>query len=256
MSRVWTLCIMDSQKVKGQGHNARITEKGFWRIAASPLHLSWWNFTCSSSTSWVWTLWTLGSKGQRSRSQCKDYWKRILAHNCFPFTPILMKLHMQSPHESSMDPMDFGVKRSKVKVTLQGLLKMVSGTLLLPLYTYLYETSHAVSPWVEYGTYGLWGQKVKGQGHIARITEKGFWCITASPLHLHVSSWNFTCSLPMSQVWTLWTLGSKGQRSRSQCKDYCKRFLAHNCFPYLVHNLESLNWLPRGVFCPVRTAPF
>ena len=38
-----------------------------------------------------------------------------------------MKLHMESPHESSMDPMDFGVKRLKVKVTMQGLLKMVSG---------------------------------------------------------------------------------------------------------------------------------
>ena len=173
---------------------------------------------------------------------------------------------------------------------------------MLPLYTYLHETSHAVSPWVEYGPYGLKGQKVKGQGHNARITENGFLRITASPLHLslwnftcslpmsrvwtlwtlgskvkgqghnaritekgfwritasplHLYSWNFTCSLPMSRVWTLWTLGSKGQRSRSQCKDYWKRFLAHNCFPYLVHNLDSLNWLPRGVFCPVRTAPF
>ena len=168
------------QKVKGQGHNARITKKGFWRITASPLHLSWWNFTCSLPMSWVWTLWNfgvkrsrsrsqckdywkwflahncfpftlplytylyetshcslpmsqvcalwnLGSKGQRSRSQCKDYWKWFLAHNCFPFTPFLMKLHMQSLHESSMDPMEFGVKRSKVKVTMQGLLKKVSG---------------------------------------------------------------------------------------------------------------------------------
>ena len=194
------------QKVKGQGHNARITEKGFLRITASPLHLSLWNFICSLPVSQVCALWNIGSKGQRSRSQCKDYWKWFLAHNCFPFTPILMKLHMQSPHESSINPMDFGVKRSK------------------------------------------------GQGHNARITEKGFLRITASPLHL--SPWNFTCSLPMSQVWTLRTLGSKGQRSRSQCKDYWKRFLAHNCLPYLVHNLESLNWLPRGVFCPVRTAPF
>ena len=178
----------------------------------------------------VYALWNIGSKGQRSRSQCKDYWKWFLAHNCFPFTPILMKLHMQSPHESSINPMDFGVKRSKVKVTMQGLLKKVSCTLLLPLYTYLDETSHAVSPWVVYKPYGLWGQKVKGQGHNARITEKGFLCITASPLHL--SSWNFTCSLPMSRVWTLRTLGSKGQRSRSQCKDYWKWFLAHNCFPF------------------------
>ena len=159
-----------------------MTENGFLRITASPLHLSSWNFTCSLPISRVWTLWTLGSKGQRSRSQCKDYQKRILAHNCFPFTPILMKLHMQSPHELSMDPMDFGVKR------------------------------------------------FKGQGHNARITENGFLRITASPLHL--SWWNFTCSLPMSQVSALWNLGSKGQRSRSQCKDYWKWFLAHNCFPF------------------------
>ena len=67
-----------------------------------------------------------------------------------------MKLHMQSPHELSMDPMDFGVKRSKVKVTMQGLLKMVSCAYkLLPLYTYVYETSHAVSPWVKYVPYEI-----------------------------------------------------------------------------------------------------
>ena len=61
----------------------------------------------------VWTPWTLGSKGQRSRSQCKDYWKWFFAHNCFPFTPIFMKLHMQSPHESSMCAMKFRVQRSR-----------------------------------------------------------------------------------------------------------------------------------------------
>ena len=49
------------------------------------------------------------------------------AHNCFPFTPIIMKLHMQTPHESRMCPIDFEVKRSKVKVTMHKLLKMVSG---------------------------------------------------------------------------------------------------------------------------------
>ena len=49
------------------------------------------------------------------------------AHNCFPFTSIIMKLHMQTPHESRMCPIDFEVKRSKVKVTMHKLLKMVSG---------------------------------------------------------------------------------------------------------------------------------
>ena len=46
---------------------------------------------------------------------------------CFPFTPIIMKLHMQTPHELRMCPIDFEVKRSKVKVTMHKLLKMVSG---------------------------------------------------------------------------------------------------------------------------------
>ena len=100
-------------EVKGQGQNARITENGFWRITASSLHRSSWNFTCSLPMSRVWALWTFGSKGQRSRSQCKDYCKWFQAHNCFPFTPILMTLHMQSPYESSMGPMDFGVKKVK-----------------------------------------------------------------------------------------------------------------------------------------------
>ena len=35
------------------------------------------------------------------------------AHNCFPFTPIIMKLHMQTPHESRMCPIDFEVQRSR-----------------------------------------------------------------------------------------------------------------------------------------------
>ena len=44
-------------------------------------------------------------------------------HNCFPFTPIIMKLHMQTLHEARMCPIDFEVKRSKVKVKMHKLLK-------------------------------------------------------------------------------------------------------------------------------------
>ena len=40
------------------------------------------------------------------------------AHNYFLFTPIIMKLHMQTPHESRMCPVDFEVKRSKVSLCL------------------------------------------------------------------------------------------------------------------------------------------
>ena len=50
---------------------------------------------------------------QRSRSQCINYWKWFPAHNCFPFTPIIMKIHMQTPHEARMCPIDFEVQRSR-----------------------------------------------------------------------------------------------------------------------------------------------
>ena len=64
-----------------------------------------------------WAMFTLGSKGQRSRSHI-DYKKWLMSHNSFPFTPIIMKLHTKTPNELRMCPIDFGVKRSKVKVTM------------------------------------------------------------------------------------------------------------------------------------------
>ena len=48
-----------------------------------------------------------GSKGSRSRSQFIDYWKWLMSHNCFPFTPIIVKLHTKNPLE------DVGVQRSR-----------------------------------------------------------------------------------------------------------------------------------------------
>ena len=57
---------------------------------------------------------------------------------------------MQSPHESSMGPMDFGwgqkVKGQGHNTRIARLGKMVSNAQLLPFYTYLHETSNAVSP--------------------------------------------------------------------------------------------------------------
>ena len=94
------------------------------RITASPLHQSSWNFTGTLPLSQGWALSASGSKGQRSRSQCIDYWKWLMLHNCFPFTPIIMEFNTKTPHESRMCPRDVGVKMSKVKVTMQWLLKM------------------------------------------------------------------------------------------------------------------------------------
>ena len=52
------------------------------------------------------------SKGQRSRSQCIDYWKWFLVHNCFPFIFAFIKLYTQIPSESRICPNDIGIKSS------------------------------------------------------------------------------------------------------------------------------------------------
>ena len=55
-------------------------------------------------------LWMSESKCQRLRSQCSDYWKWFFAHNCFPFTSAIIKLHAQIPCESRICLTDIGVK--------------------------------------------------------------------------------------------------------------------------------------------------
>ena len=98
--------------------------------------------------------------------------------------------------------------------------------------------------------------------------------IIAFPLHL--SSWNYTGTLPMSQGWALLTsgvpYGCRGQKVKVTMQ-WLLFFMAHNCFPFTsaiiklhaqipcesricltdigVKNVESLNWLPRGVFVPL-----
>ena len=104
--------------VKGQSHNALITENGLCRIISFPLHLSSWNFIHRLPMSGGCVLWVLGSKGQRQGLNLSNYCKWFMLHNFFPFTPIIMKLHTKTPLEVRMCPKDFGVKRSKVKVTM------------------------------------------------------------------------------------------------------------------------------------------
>ena len=67
----------------------------------------------------------LRSKGQRSRSWRMVIWKWFPDENWLCNQPMIMKLHTLTPHESRMCPIDFGVKRSTVKVMAHGYLKMV-----------------------------------------------------------------------------------------------------------------------------------
>ena len=59
---------------------------------------------------------------------------------------MIMQLHALTHHESRMCPIDFEVKRSKVKVMAHGYLKMVSGRELTLYSTNDHETSYTYSP--------------------------------------------------------------------------------------------------------------
>ena len=126
MSQGCALLILGS-KVKGQGHGLSMFENGFRTITDYVIHLWSWNFIHLLPMSQGCALLILGSKGQRSRSWIINVWKWFPDHNWLCNPPMIMKLHTLAPHESRMCPIDFGVKRSKVKVMDYRCLKMVSG---------------------------------------------------------------------------------------------------------------------------------
>ena len=86
-----------------------------------------WNFIHLLTMSQGCALLILRSKGQRSRSWRMVIWKWFPDDNWLYNQPMIMKLHTLTHHESRMRPIDFEVKRSKVKVMAHGYLKMVSG---------------------------------------------------------------------------------------------------------------------------------
>ena len=151
--------------------------------------------------------WFWGQKVQRSRSWRMVIWKWFPDDNWLCNQPMIMKLHTLTPHESRMCPIDFGVKRSTVKVMAHGYLKMVhrnngcrfefvgvgGGPVLLQQY---FQYAFICCPFM-----------------LPLLFENGFRTITDSVINLW--SWNFIHLLPMSQGCALLTLGSKGQRSRS-----------------------------------------
>ena len=149
----------------------------------------------------------LRSKGQRSRSWRMVIWKWFPDDNWLCNQPMIMKLHTLTPRESRMCPIDFGVKRSTVKVMAHGYLKMVhrnngcrfefvgvgGGPVLLQQY---FQYALICCPYM-----------------LPLLFENGFRTITDSVINQW--SWNFIHLLTMSQGCALLILRSKGQRSRS-----------------------------------------
>ena len=111
------------QKVKGQGHGAWLFENGFRTITDSVINQWSWNFIHLLTMSQGCALLILRSKGQRSRSWRMVIWKWFPDDNWLCNQPMIMKLHTLTHHESRMRPIDFEVKRSKVKVMAHGYLK-------------------------------------------------------------------------------------------------------------------------------------
>ena len=143
---------------------------------------------------------------------------------CFPFTPIIIKLHTKTLLELRIFPFYFGVKKSKVKVAMNWFLKMVFVHNCFPLTPKHHRTSHTYSPWVEDVSYWCQGHNVRGQGHNALITENGFWLFHFTSaiikLHTHIPSESRVC--PNDNCVKFWfCIGCRG-----------------------------------GGYCPVRTAPF
>ena len=104
-----------------------VRHTSFRTITDSVIHLWSWNFIHLLPMSQGCALLILGSKGQRSRSWRMVIWKWFPDDNRLCNQPMIMKLHTLTHHESRMCPIDFEVKRSKVKVMAHGYLKMVSG---------------------------------------------------------------------------------------------------------------------------------
>ena len=100
-------------------------ENGFRTITDSVINQWSWNFIHLLTMSQGCALLILRSKGQRSRSWRMVIWKWFPDDNWLCNQPMIMKLHTLTPHESTMCPIDFGVKRSTVKVMAHGYLKMV-----------------------------------------------------------------------------------------------------------------------------------
>ena len=96
-------------------------ENGFRTITDSVINQWSWNFIHLLTMSQGCALLILRSKGQRSRSwRMVIFWKWFPDDNWLCNQPMIMKLHTLTHHESRMRPIDFAVKRSKVKVMAHG----------------------------------------------------------------------------------------------------------------------------------------
>ena len=161
--------------------------------------------------------------------------KMILMHNCFPFIPIIIKLHTKSPHESRMCPMDFLVKRSSSQCIDYWKLLMLHNcfpfTLItMKLYTKTLHESRMCS--IDFGV-----QRSRSQ-----CIDYWKWLMLHNcfPFTLIMKFHTKTPHEPRMCSMDFWV-----QRSRSHCIDYWKWSMLHNCFPKVK---VTMHWLMKMDF--------
>ena len=181
-----------------------------------------------------------------------------MLRNCFPFTPIIMKLHTNTPHELRMCTLDFGVKRSRVKVTMHWFLKMCFGHICFPFT--LHKKSLPLSCRCALLILGS-----KGQGHNALIPENGLLhnCFPFTPKH-HKTSYKDARWVEDVSYW-FWSQKVKSQGHNALITENSFRRITaiiklHSPIPSEsricpndtgVKNLKGLYWLLREICVPL-----
>ena len=168
--------------------------------------------------------------GQKGKGQGHN--ALLTENNFFPIKLTIMKLH----RITHIPPMRWGcallILGFKGHIRLQWLFKMIYGAYLLSLYTDKQETSYTNFPWVKDVPYRCQGQRSMSQ----LITE---YFLVAELLSLYTYN-HETLTL---QGCALLILGSKDQRSRSQCINNWKWVLVHNCFHFTPIIMKLHPWV-------------
>ena len=139
--------------------------------------------------SWERALLISAWKGQRSRSQCIDYWKWFMSHNCFPFTPFIMKLHtkLRLPMSQGCTLLILGLKGQRSRSQCFDNWKWLMSHNSFP-FTHIIMWGNTKTP--HESRICPMDIKVKSQGHNTLILENGLCLIIDFPLQL--TSWYFT----------------------------------------------------------------
>ena len=157
-----------------------------------------------------------------------------MTHSCFPITPIIMKLHTQTPHESRMCSIDFGVERSRSQCIDYRKWFMLHNffsftIIIIKLHT---QTTHEsrmcyimklhIKAELMMWTNDFWLQRSKSQyfGYWKCVMAHNCFLFTSIIMKLHTQ-------IPHELLYRFW-----GPKNKVSIHWLLKMFSLHNCFPF------------------------